>query len=174
MAQTVDLGYVVGPTGPAGSDATLPKPEHVTVSVLFNSEGPALGFKYTYNREFVQALAETEKRPVNTYYSYTYIVELTCDVGTYVTLLFDVHDQSFDWVEEQFIPSRIVSVCCARSWNEDGINMKDLQIVQPRIMCNNPLQPSSSSEITVAQPIAVTYDVLCTTPSMYICIDIPI
>ena len=27
MSQVVDLGYVVGPTGPKGSDATLPETE---------------------------------------------------------------------------------------------------------------------------------------------------
>lgn len=29
MSQTVDLGYVVGPTGPKGSDATLPETEKI-------------------------------------------------------------------------------------------------------------------------------------------------
>lgn len=33
MPQTVDLGYVVGPTGPKGDDATLPQTEKVTVYV---------------------------------------------------------------------------------------------------------------------------------------------
>lgn len=39
MAQTVDLGYVVGPTGPKGDDATLPETAKVDVYVTCDQLG---------------------------------------------------------------------------------------------------------------------------------------
>lgn len=56
MAQTVDLGYVVGPTGPKGDDATLPETAKVDVYVTcdqLGSDNYYLLVDYFENRQLV-------------------------------------------------------------------------------------------------------------------------
>lgn len=49
MSQVVDLGYVVGPTGPKGDDATLPSTTKVTVYVgAFISSATSLQFRHEF------------------------------------------------------------------------------------------------------------------------------
>lgn len=172
MAQTVDLGYVVGPTGPAGTDAVLPTPQQVLVTVLFNNEGPGLGFWYVHDYQFAHFVASEKQEPTAEYLGYTNQVSFECDYGTPVTLVFNVSDMSFDEVTDRFLPSRYVAKSCSRVRYSNGTQMYESaeMEVQPHIISNDPVPPSSSSdEGTPAQPNAVAYDVLCTGPHLYIC-----
>lgn len=85
MSQVVDLGYVVGPTGPKGSDATLPETEKIRVYVAAftfrNTE--KLYVKYVSNHSVV-----TKELPVidedNKEDPAEYTMYIECDFGSVV------------------------------------------------------------------------------------------
>ena len=85
MSQVVDLGYVVGPTGPKGSDAILPETEkmrvYVAASPFENTE--KFDVKYVKNHsvvtEEVPTIAEDDNLDQAAYTKY-----IECDFGSVV------------------------------------------------------------------------------------------
>lgn len=88
MSQVVDLGYVVGPTGPKDSDAILPETGKVHVYITsFLEEAPnvtSFYVKYLSNHQVVTAEVPVLDTPDAQYEPDSYSMHIECDFGSVV------------------------------------------------------------------------------------------
>ena len=144
MSQVVDLGYVVGPTGPKGDDATLPQTEKVTVYVgapITKSTTVTYEYKITYvsdrqvNTVTIQGTVDTSADAPNL----EDFTPITTDYGS--VALVRTYRNSLDGYEETSNGLYFFDVPDMTGWSDDNHNKTPCvyQRTQTAFLCVYPV-----------------------------------